>query len=529
MKTKTYVILFCLLGALLSATLAHAQFLWSERVATTTTLPGFEVEIGLALDTYDNCYVTGWFDNTNDFGGVILTNQSGAGGSDIFVAKYNSAGALQWVQRAGGTAGNQNTGNSIGLDANRNVYVTGCVYGSASFGNINLPASGVKGIFLAKYNSAGMVQWVRYSYGVYDDLYGTGLAVDGAGNSYALAYVGSGNSGAILTIGSVNVTIPNNQSGCMLLIKYDNTGTVQWVQLLGTAGEVWSTKDAVDAAGNVYVRGIFEQNMTIGNTNLAVSPASATQNGFIAKFNSSGSLIWVQQLGGENVSEGAVVVDPGGNVFIDGAFTTNLNLGGGIILTNLAGANAPFGDAFVAKYNNSDVIQWARSAGGTNGGVYWDIALDDQTNVYPAGFLGSQAAIAKYSSSGTLQWTYSANNSPASPVGSLVGQCAVDSAGHCYLDGWYQVSTSFGTNTLQPQEAWNFFLTEVALNLAIVPSGSNVIVTWPTNAVGYTLQSTTNLSSAVWTTNASTPIVVNGQDTVTNLISGPQMFYRLAQ
>ncbi len=52
-----------------------------------------------------------------------------------------------------------------------------------------------------------------------------------------------------------------------------------------------------------------------------------------------------------------------------------------IILTNLA----PFGDAFVAKYNSSGVIQWAQSAGGTNGGLYWAIALDGQTNVYPAG------------------------------------------------------------------------------------------------------------------------------------------------
>jgi uncharacterized repeat protein (TIGR03803 family) len=66
--------------------------------------------------------------------------------------------------------------------------------------------------------------------------------------------------------------------------------------------------------------------------------------------------------------------------------------------------------------------------------------------------------------------------------------------------------------------------------LTIIPSGANVILTWPTNAAGFTLQSTTNLgSSAVWTTNSPGPVVVNGQNTVTNPISGAQQFYRLSQ
>jgi len=97
------------------------------------------------------------------------------------------------------------------------------------------------------------------------------------------------------------------------------------------------------------------------------------------------------------------------------------------------------------------------------------------------------------------------------------------------LDGWYQVPTTFGTTTLQPQESWNFFLTEVGVKMAIVLSGNNVILTWPTNATGYTLQSTTNLSTAVWTTNSSAPVVVNGQNTVTNPIISAQKFYRLNQ
>jgi uncharacterized repeat protein (TIGR03803 family) len=66
--------------------------------------------------------------------------------------------------------------------------------------------------------------------------------------------------------------------------------------------------------------------------------------------------------------------------------------------------------------------------------------------------------------------------------------------------------------------------------LTIIRSGANVVLTWPTNATGFTLQSTTNLvSPAVWITNSPAPVVVNGQNAVTNPVSGTKKFYRLSQ
>ena len=64
----------------------------------------------------------------------------------------------------------------------------------------------------------------------------------------------------------------------------------------------------------------------------------------------------------------------------------------------------------------------------------------------------------------------------------------------------------------------------------VIPSGGNLILTWPTNYSGFTVQSTTNLgSSAVWATNSPAPVVVNGQNTVTNPMTGSQQFFRLSQ
>lgn len=68
------------------------------------------------------------------------------------------------------------------------------------------------------------------------------------------------------------------------------------------------------------------------------------------------------------------------------------------------------------------------------------------------------------------------------------------------------------------------------VQLTIVPSGTNVILTWPTSLTGYTLQSTTNLVSlAVWRTVSPAPVVVDGRNTVTNPMCGTQRFYQLSQ
>jgi uncharacterized repeat protein (TIGR03803 family) len=66
--------------------------------------------------------------------------------------------------------------------------------------------------------------------------------------------------------------------------------------------------------------------------------------------------------------------------------------------------------------------------------------------------------------------------------------------------------------------------------LTMIPSWPYVILAWPTNYTGFTLQSTTNLgSSAVWTTNSLPPVVIGGDNVVINAASGKQQFYRLSQ
>lgn len=89
----------------------------------------------------------------------------------------------------------------------------------------------------------------------------------------------------------------------------------------------------------------------------------------------------------------------------------------------------------------------------------------------------------------------------------------------------YAVDTSGNASTTK-QVSFNYVSTPP--KLAITHSGTNVILTWPTNATGFTLQSTTNfVSQTFWNTNLPSPVVVNTNYVVTNIIISTKQFYRL--
>jgi hypothetical protein len=63
--------------------------------------------------------------------------------------------------------------------------------------------------------------------------------------------------------------------------------------------------------------------------------------------------------------------------------------------------------------------------------------------------------------------------------------------------------------------------------LAMTPSGANVILAWPTNAAGFTLQSTTNLFPTAWSPVAQAAVTNAGQISVTVPTTAPRKFFRL--
>ncbi|MBK9177477.1 MAG: SBBP repeat-containing protein [Flavobacteriales bacterium] len=131
--------------------------LWAARAGSTTSFIG-DKAFDIASDSSGDLVFCGEIAGAADFGGVSVPSN---GSLDVFLARYTGSGAPVWVRHGGGPL--QDHAYGIALDAEGNCYLTGQVAdGSATmFEGITLAPFGNESVFLAKYNAAGTLQWVR--------------------------------------------------------------------------------------------------------------------------------------------------------------------------------------------------------------------------------------------------------------------------------------------------------------------------------------------------------------------------------
>src|SRR5690606_37837413 len=102
---------------------------------------------------------------------------------------------------------------------------------------------------------------------------------------------------------------------------------------------------------------------------------------YLAQFNASGSLIWSSYLGGNGGENGLdVTVDSNDDIIFSGSTgSANFPVTSGAFQTAYGGPfnEASFyGDAFVAKFSNSGVMQWATYIGGIKDELGYGVAAD---------------------------------------------------------------------------------------------------------------------------------------------------------
>ncbi|HBL62200.1 MAG TPA: hypothetical protein DDZ80_28515, partial [Cyanobacteria bacterium UBA8803] len=107
-------------------------------------------------DTYPGSIVD-WVGDSDAVGRAIGGDKSGLGGTyygngDAFVAQYDTDGNLKWKRLLGTTAADIST--SVTADKLGNVYLSGYTLGNLSGNN-----AGSSDIFAAKYDEKGALQW----------------------------------------------------------------------------------------------------------------------------------------------------------------------------------------------------------------------------------------------------------------------------------------------------------------------------------------------------------------------------------
>jgi len=323
----------------------------------------------IALDSTGNIYITGNFSGTADFDPSAATyNLTSAGGTDIFIAKYNSSGNFIWAISMGGPLDDSSA--SITVDKSGNSYITGSYEGTADFdpsaSTFFQTSYGITDLFIAKYNPFGHFIWAQGK-GNNDFDMGNAIALDANAN----VYVTGSFSGTVQfdktylsnTLSSHDPTLSD-----LFIAKYDSSGTYKWAHSAGGLDADAGTSLVVDGKSNVFVTGWN-----------AFDYISGSQI-YIAEYNQSGVNVWTNVLlatGGSGMGLG-IALDAGDNVFVSGLLqnqNTDFDPSANV-------AKLGTGSSFIANYDAS-----GKYLQGISQPAYLNsIVIDHSNNIYLTGY-----------------------------------------------------------------------------------------------------------------------------------------------
>ncbi|OWP63862.1 hypothetical protein CDA63_06525 [Hymenobacter amundsenii] len=377
-----------------------------------------------------------------------------------------------WAKSGGGADDSQ--GLDVAIDAFNNAYVLGSFSGKANFENITLTSQGNYDLYLAKYNPAGQLIWIRQAGGLGDEL-PRGLTVDASGSAYITGcfgpITGVFNQNPVMNIGMLTLTGGSSFSE-MFLAKYDSEGNVLWAKnTFSNNGSSGGNAIATDDKGNVYLTG----NMASTSQFDQITFISGTSGKlFLAKYNAQGIVQWIKgDLGtSADFTNSNLAVTSTGQIYLAGTYYTGFTLGN----TTLPDPSLNGTDLYLAKFNTQGSPIWIKPIIGAGFERCNGLSLDLAENVIfaisfhetishenrlftvkgPSTTSNSDALLFKYNSKGDLQWskqlggevTYGPNSYSDSDY---ISSISTDYKGNIYINaslvGMPTLTTSDGSST----------------------------------------------------------------------------------
>lgn len=252
--------------------------------------------------------------------------------------------------------------------------------------------------------------------------------------------------------------------------------TFQWVKQMGGDSIETTYSIALDASGNIYTTGFFNDTADfdpgIGIFNLISGPSSSV---FVSKLDASGNFVWAKKFAGNSDALGnSISVDNSGNVYTSGHFEGTIDFDPGTGVVNLTSGGGR--DIFISKLDASGSFVWAKNIGGTLEDSGQSIVLDALGNILITGpyngtidfdpgtgvfnLSAGGIFILKLNSFGNFLFAKSLGVS-----GSVGYSIDVDSSGNIYTSGYFMGTGDFdpgaGTVNLTSSGGADIFISKL--------------------------------------------------------------------
>jgi hypothetical protein len=296
------------------------------------------------------------------------------------------------------------------------------------------------------------------------------IVCDAAGNVYVTGYYnGAVQFGSFYTDSGTDDEI--------FVVKLDRDGNYLWAQHAGSEYNDSAEDIAIDAAGNVYITGWFQDVATFGSLGVVTEGSGDI---FIAKLDPDGNWLYVNGAGGLQGDHGySITVGPEGHVFVAGSFYEEAFFGDYSIECDF------LNDIFIAEADENGNWLWVETAGGPNTETCWDLVADTAGNCYMAGYFSPEtnfgsihlttagpydSFVAKIND-GAWQWAIQVGSNQMDEAKGI----ALDNAGNLLVAGFMTGPATFGGTTLTPFGDWDIYLGKLS------PDGNWI---WAVNAGG---------------------------------------------